>query len=63
MTGGLERLEDILRIIRESGALDYCRQRAREESDAAKAALDMLTPSPYREAMFALLDLGLNRTS
>lgn len=63
MTGGLERLEDILRIIRESGALDYCRQRAREESDAAKAALDMLTPSPYREAMSALLDLGLNRTS
>jgi len=62
-TGGLEKLPEILAIIRRSGALDYCRRRAREESDAARQALAVLPPSPYKEALEALLELGMNRTS
>jgi octaprenyl-diphosphate synthase len=62
-TGGLEQLPEILAIIRRSGALDYCRRRAREESDAARQALAVLPPSPYKEALEALLELGMNRTS
>lgn len=62
-TGGLDRLADILRIIRESGALAYCRQRALAETEAARTALIPVPESPYKEALLGLLDLGLNRTS
>lgn len=62
-TGGLDSLPQILRIIRDTEALDYCRRKAREESIIAQAALETLPPSPHRSAMAALLDLGLNRTS
>ncbi|HEX5278119.1 MAG TPA: polyprenyl synthetase family protein [Fluviicoccus sp.] len=62
-TGGLERLPDILRIIRESGALTYCRQRAQAETEAARTALAPVPASAYKEALLGLLDLGLNRTS
>ncbi|RZU47597.1 octaprenyl-diphosphate synthase [Fluviicoccus keumensis] len=62
-TGGLENLPEILRIIRDSGALAYCRQKAQEETEAARRALDPVPESRFRDALLGLLDLGLNRTS
>lgn len=61
--GGLEHLETIIRIVQTSGALDYCRQRAAEESAAALHALSVLPASPYREALAGLAQLALQRTS
>ncbi len=41
-TGGTSDLDQVIAIVQYSGALDYCRQRATEETEAAIAALEAL---------------------
>jgi octaprenyl-diphosphate synthase len=60
-TGGTSDLEDVIRIVQNSGALDYCRKRATEETHAAIQALHELPDSPYRLALEKLALLALNR--
>lgn len=60
-TGGTEHLAQIIDIVRRSGALDYCRQRAEQETQAAIAALQALPDSEYRQALTALAHLALDR--
>lgn len=62
-TGGLEHLDVILAAVKESGALDYCRQRATEESGLAIKALDVIPDSRYKQALVGLAQLALNRVS
>lgn len=49
------------RIVQQSGALDYCRQRAEEETQAALAALSQLPESEARQALFNLTEMALHR--
>ncbi|MCG2942457.1 polyprenyl synthetase family protein, partial [Escherichia coli] len=51
-TGGVEQLDQVIQIVQQSGALDYCRQRAEEETQAALAALSQLPESEARQALF-----------
>ena len=60
-TGGTEHLEQVIRIVHDSGALEYCRQRATEETEAALNALNALPDSPYRDALSNLAKLALHR--
>lgn len=60
-TGGTDYLTDVIRIVNESGALDYCRQRATEETEAAIAAVTQLPDSKYRQALINLAKLALHR--
>ena len=60
-TGGTDHLEQVIHIVNASGALDYCRQRATEETEAAIAALDLLPDSEYRQALINLAKLALHR--
>lgn len=60
-TGGTDHLEQVIHIVNASGALDYCRQRATEETEAAIAALDLLLDSEYRQALINLAKLALHR--
>lgn len=60
-TGGLEHLDEIVAIVRRCGALEYTRQRAGQESDAALAALAVLPESPYKAALADLTRLALRR--
>jgi len=62
-TGGLEHLNEILTIVRTSGALDYCMQRAQEESQLAIDALAEIPASKYKGALIALAKLALKRTT
>ena len=62
-TGGLDTLNDVIRIVNESGALDYCRQRAAEETHLAISALSSLPASIYRDGLENLAKLALNRLS
>lgn len=62
-TGGLDTLNDVIRIVHESGALDYCRQRAAEETHLAISALSSLPVSIYRDGLENLARLALNRLS
>ena len=60
-TGGLDHLDEIIAIVQRCGALEYTRQRARQESDLALAALAVLPDSPYKAALADLTRLALQR--
>lgn len=60
-TGGVEQLEQVIAIVKHSGALDYCRQRATEETERACAALTILPDSEYRQALHNLAQMALHR--
>ncbi len=61
LKGGLDDLSQVIEIIQTSGALDYCRQRAMEETQLAIQALDDLPDSPYRTALIKLAEMALHR--
>lgn len=60
-TGGTEHLERVILIVQQCGALEYCRQRATEETEAAIAALLELPESQSRQALMNLAHLALHR--
>lgn len=62
-TGGLTHLDDVLSIVKAVGALDYCMQRAQEESQKAITALDTVPDSIYKSALIGLAQLALKRTT
>ncbi len=61
--GEQERLQDILGIVRRTGALDATREAAQAESDKARAALTQLQPSRAREALLDLCVRSIHRSS
>jgi len=61
--GGLERVHEVIAIIRHCGALDYTRDRARAESELARTALGALKPSVYVDALSDLAAFSVSRTS
>ena len=60
-TGGINELQSVISIVQSSGALDYCRKRATEETEAAILALEALPESQYRQALKNLAQLALHR--
>jgi len=61
--GEQERLQEILTIVRRTGALEGTRQAAQAESDQARAALAQLAPSRAREALLDLCVRSIHRSS
>ncbi|GAB6035329.1 octaprenyl diphosphate synthase [Galenea microaerophila] len=59
---GIALIEEVSAIIQKSGAIDYTYQVARKEAEAAKAALAPLPDSHFKEALYALADLAVERT-
>jgi len=55
------RLEDIVRVVHATGALEATRRAAREEGDAAIAQLDALPASHYRDALETLARYSVSR--
>jgi octaprenyl-diphosphate synthase len=60
-SGGIDHLERVISIVHACGALDYCRKRATEETEAALTALEALPASEYRDALGNLAKLALHR--
>ena len=60
--GGLDELDRITTLIETSGGLEYTARKARQEKDAAVAALAQVPPSPYRDALAALAEFAVART-
>tara|TARA_R110002072_G_scaffold233478_1_gene391067 strand:+ start:84117 stop:85082 length:966 start_codon:yes stop_codon:yes gene_type:complete len=63
LSGGTERLDDVIRVIRQSGALDYTRQLAHQQADLAREHLSVLPASDYRTALMQMCDLAVARVS
>ncbi len=59
--GGLDHLDEVLAIVRDTGALDYTRARAEEMAAKALEQLDRLPPSRYRDGMADLARLAVER--
>lgn len=59
--GGLAYLDEVLTIVRDTGALEYTRQRANEMVDRALSELRKLPASPYRESLELLVRQAVDR--
>jgi octaprenyl-diphosphate synthase len=60
--GGLEDLEAITGLIRDSGGLEYTARMAKAEKDSAVVALGALPASNYRDALAALAEFAVARS-
>ncbi|MFY0992124.1 octaprenyl diphosphate synthase [Halomonas sp. C05BenzN] len=59
--GGLDHLDEVLAIVRETGALDYTRARAEEMAAKALEQLERLPASDYRDSMADLARMAVDR--
>ncbi|WED22141.1 octaprenyl diphosphate synthase [Vibrio sp. JC009] len=60
-TNGMEKLDQILEAMKETGALEYTTEQAHKEADKAIAELSVLPDSEYKEALVALAHLAVKR--
>lgn len=60
--GGLETVDQVMEAIESTGAIAYTSALAREEAERAKAALEPLPPSAFRNALAALADFSVQRS-
>jgi octaprenyl-diphosphate synthase len=60
--GGRDALPEIVRIVNETGALVYVKQRAQIEVDAAKAAIISIPNSNYKECLLNLCEFAVTRS-
>jgi octaprenyl-diphosphate synthase len=56
-------LEEVILIVRQSGALDYTRQLAQQQADAAQQCLQVITDSKYRDALQSMVEFSIERSS
>lgn len=61
--GELQKLPEILAIVRHTGALDATRIAAQQQADNARAALSTLPESRARKALLELCDRSIHRSS
>ncbi|WP_394245255.1 octaprenyl diphosphate synthase [Vibrio astriarenae] len=62
-SNGMERLDDILLAMEETGSLEYTRQKALTEADKAIAELEILPDSEYKQALIHIAHLAVHRNS
>ena len=61
--GGIDRIDQVIQIIRSTGALDATIQRARDESLLATEALQALPAGKHRDALHVLAEYAVARLS
>ncbi|NVJ66090.1 MAG: octaprenyl diphosphate synthase [Gammaproteobacteria bacterium] len=61
--GGLEQMDEIMAIIKQTGAIEYTYQAAEQAVDKAIRALESLADSSYKQALIDLAHLSLKRAS
>jgi len=61
--GGLDNLEEIIEMVKSSGAIEYTHEYALNEARLAADALSIVPESKYRDALEGLAKLAVERTS
>ncbi|MES9906653.1 MAG: octaprenyl diphosphate synthase [Sedimenticola sp.] len=59
--GGREHIDQVMKAIESTDAIEYTSRLAEEEADKAKAAIAGLPDTPYRSALSALADFAVKR--
>jgi len=59
--GGVGELDAVVKAIRETGALDFARSRAKAEAEAACAAIALLPSTTYKDSLVELADFAVTR--
>jgi octaprenyl-diphosphate synthase len=59
--GQRDRINEIIDIIQQTGAVDYTAKAAENEVNKAKAALEVIEDSPYKQALRGLAEFSINR--
>ena len=60
--GGLEHLDEIISIVRESGALEYTRKKAEERIAIALDCLSVVPDSTYKTGLELITQTAIERT-
>lgn len=60
--GGTERIDDVVRAIESTDAIAYTARLAADEAAQAKAALNVLPESAFRDALAAVADFSVGRS-
>ncbi|AUI85215.1 octaprenyl diphosphate synthase [Vibrio azureus] len=61
-SNGMEHLDEILQVMKQSGSLEYTTQKALDEADKAIAELKVLPESEYKQALISLAHMAVKRT-
>lgn len=61
--GGLDDLQPIMDIVKETGAIEYTQEKAQDEADKAIAALDALQDTSFKETLIQIANLAVKRKS
>ena len=59
--GGVDRVDEVIKAIQSTDAIEYTADLAREEARLAKEALEALPASAYRDALAAVADFSVDR--
>jgi octaprenyl-diphosphate synthase len=59
--GDVGKFAEVLAIIRDTGALEFTRQQALREADAARAAISSLSDSKYKQCLLELSNFAATR--
>ncbi len=61
-SNGMERLNEIMAAMHETGSLDYTTRRAEQEADKAITELSIIPESEYKQALITLAHMAVRRT-
>ena len=59
--GGVDRVDEVIKAIQSTDAIEYTANLARKEARLAKEALEVLPASAYRDALAAVADFSVDR--
>lgn len=59
--GDLDKFPEVMRIIRQTGALEHTREQAMQEAEAANRAISILPDSTYRDSLVQLSNFAATR--
>lgn len=59
--GDLALFDEVLQVVQQTGALEYTRQQAQREAEAACAALAVLPESQYKQSLLELAEFAASR--
>ena len=60
--GQRDKIDQVIAIIHQTGAVEYTLQVAEREVNNAKAALSVIVDSIYKDALLKLADFSIKRT-